>query len=162
MTRADASPCPECGVENAADHNFCKSCGFALKNVPVDGALAGNLAERNRDRCLKLIKAYPDNANAHFNLGLAFYHLGQAGNAQRAFERVIELDETYSAAHFHLALCHYRRGAMTECVAAARRAIQYNPSSAPAHFRVAIALFHLGRLDEAEDAFRNTIMAPRR
>ena len=129
MTRADASPCPECGVENA-DHNFCKHCGFALQPVAVDAALAGNFAERNRDRFLQLIKAYPDNASAHFNLGLAYYHLGQLGNAQRAFQRVIEIDETFSAAHFQLALCFYRRGAMIECVSASRRAIEYNPASA--------------------------------
>jgi len=24
---AVAGPCPECGVDNASDHNYCKHCG---------------------------------------------------------------------------------------------------------------------------------------
>jgi len=157
-TAAAFTSCPECGVENAIDHNFCKHCGHALKDdlkVYVD--LGHGNPERTRDRCLEMVEAYPNDARAHFALGLAYYHLGQAGNAARAFERVIAIDEGFAAAHFHLALCYYRRGNMGECVAAARRAIEHNPASAPAHFRLAIALFHLGKLEEAAQAFRQTL-----
>jgi len=150
--------CPECGVENGLDHNFCKHCGHTLKDdlkVYVD--LGHGDPERTRDRCLALVKAYPNDARAHFALGLAYYHLGQAGNAARAFQRVIEIDDGFAAAHFHLALCHYRSGKMNECVASARRAIAHNPQSAPAHFRLAIALFHLGKLEEAAHWFRQTL-----
>jgi tetratricopeptide (TPR) repeat protein len=156
---ATAGACPECGTENAADHNYCKHCGAPLKSLALEHDVGRGFAERTRDRCLSLLKADPDNAAAHYNLALAYYHLGQTGNAIRAFERTIECEDTYPGAHFQLSVCHYKRGAMAECAAAARRAIAQNPASAPAHFRLALALFHLGKLEEAEGAFSATLDA---
>jgi Flp pilus assembly protein TadD len=90
--RAEAGPCPECGVENAADHNYCKNCGAAL-GLDEGGELKLSFAERMRDRCLAMLQMYPENARAHFDLGLAYYHLGQTGNATRAFERCLQLED---------------------------------------------------------------------
>src|SRR4029077_12276552 len=84
---AIAGPCPECGVDNAPDHNYCKHCGTPLRAIDVERELGTGFAERTRDRCLQLLKADPDNASAHYNLGLAYYHLSQIGNAIRCFER---------------------------------------------------------------------------
>ena len=66
-----AAPCPECGVENAADHNYCKHCGAPLREVVIEREFGTGLAERTRDRCLALLRADPDNAGLHYNLGLA-------------------------------------------------------------------------------------------
>src|SRR4029450_6512592 len=137
--RAEAGPCPECGVENAADHNYCKNCGTPL-GLDEGGELKLSFAERMRDRCLAMLKSYAENPPPHF-------------------ERCLQLEDAYPAAHFQLALCHYRRGAMAECVTASRRAIELNPSSAPAHFRLAIALFHQGQLGEPARAFEGTVAA---
>ena len=71
-------PCPECGVENAADHNYCKHCGTPLREVNLERELGSGFAERTRDRCLQLLKADPENPSAHYNLGLAYYHLGRS------------------------------------------------------------------------------------
>src|SRR5436309_5083092 len=156
---APAGPCPECGVENAPDHNYCKHCGSPLRAVDVERELGSGFAERTRDRCLQLLKADPENPGTHYNLGLAYYHLGQIGNAIRAFEKCVSLDDAYPGAHFQLAVCHYRRGAMGECVTASRRAIELNPRSAPARYRLAMALFHLGKLHDAAKAFEETLGA---
>jgi len=156
---AASCPCPECGVDNAADHNYCKHCGTPLRAVDVERELGSGFAERLRDRCLGLLKADPDNAGAHFNLGLAYYHLGEIGNAIRAFQRTTQIEDAYPGVHFQLAVCHYRRGAMSDCATASRRALELNPASAPARYRLAMALFHLGRLDEASRAFEDTIRA---
>src|ERR1043166_6465029 len=156
---AAVGPCPECGVENAADHNYCKHCGTPLRAVDVERELGTGFAERTRDRCLQLLKADPDNASTHYNLGLAYSHLTQIGNAIRRFVRSIELADAYPGAHFQLAVCHYRRGAMSECAAASRRAIELNPRSAPARYRLAMALFHLGKLHDAAGVFEETATA---
>ena len=153
-----AAPCPECGVENAADHNYCKHCGWTpLRDVALEREFGSGLAERTRDRCLALLRADPDNPGLHYNLGLAYYHLGQTGNAVRCLERTIQLDHAFPGAHFQLSVAHYKRGAMGECADAARRAIELNARSAPAHFRLALALFHLGKLDDAARAFEATL-----
>ncbi len=49
---AAGGPCPECGVENAADHNYCKRCGTPLRAVEMERELGAGSAERVRDRCL--------------------------------------------------------------------------------------------------------------
>src|SRR5215470_16626082 len=110
-----AGACPECRVENAADHNYCKHCGAPLKALAIEHDLGRGTAERTRDRCLTLLKVDPDAAAVHYNLALAYYHLGSTGNAIRAFERAIECEDTYPGVHFQLAVCHYKRGAMAEC-----------------------------------------------
>jgi uncharacterized OB-fold protein len=43
--REDAAvPCPECGVENAADQNYCKHCGTPLREVDLERELGADLA----------------------------------------------------------------------------------------------------------------------
>src|SRR5262249_14262730 len=64
---AGVTACPECGVGNAADHNYCKHCGLALRVGPSDRELTVSPAEGMRNRYLALVEAYPDNATAHFN-----------------------------------------------------------------------------------------------
>ena len=64
--------CPECGVDNADDHNYCKNCGFPLKPGALERELSVGLAEKSRDRYRLLIERDPENPVGHFNLGLAF------------------------------------------------------------------------------------------
>src|SRR5206468_8127683 len=104
---AAGGPCPECGVENGADHNYCKHCGTPLRVLDVEREFGTGLAERTRDRCLQLLKADPENPSLHYNLGLSYNHLGQIGNAIRALDQAVRHDDAYPGAHFQLAVCHY-------------------------------------------------------
>jgi len=83
--------CPDCGVANAADHNYCKHCGVPLKVTAVEHEMAGSPAERMRDRYRALCDAYPDNAAAHFNLGRALARQGKGAEAAPHFDRAIQL-----------------------------------------------------------------------
>jgi len=161
--RPDGARMPPCRAPSAASRTrritYCKHCGTPLREVDLERELGMGFAERTRDRCLQLLKADPENPSAHYNLGLAYYHLGSIGNAIRAFEKAVAFDDAYPGAHFQLAVCHYRRGAMSECASAARRAIELNPRSAPARYRLAMALFHLGKLHDAGRAFTETLEA---
>lgn len=141
--------CPECKVENAADHNYCKHCGFPLQAHAVERDLRVGSADKALDRCLLIVKHNPDSPQAYFNLGQAYYHLGQLDEAIAAFQHAVDLDETLAHAHFQLAVTFYRRGRFSECADRCRKALQYNPSSVPALYRLARSLFHLGDLAEA-------------
>jgi tetratricopeptide (TPR) repeat protein len=125
----ESGPCPECGVENAADHNYCKNCGTPLGRD--DGSSLGlNFAERMRDRSLELLRTQPDSARAHFDLGLSYYHLGQTGNATRAFERCLQIEDAYPAAHFQL--CYGHQGLESLAMSSLSRALELDPSDAAA------------------------------
>src|SRR5512143_112133 len=151
--------CPECKVDNAADHNYCKHCGFPLRTHALERELRVGSAARARDRCLLILKHNADSPEAHFNLGMAYYHLGDLDDAVRAFQRAIELDETLGYAHFQLAVCRYRGGRFAECADHCRMALRYNPDSVPTLYRLARSLFHLGQLDEALEIFGRVIEA---
>jgi tetratricopeptide (TPR) repeat protein len=128
MTSSAMTACPDCGVPNAADHNYCKHCGVALKVASSDRELAATPAERNLERYRALVDAYPDNATAHFNLGSSYYHLGQVGNAIRAFQRAVQLDDAMPAAHYHLGINYERHGLESLAMSALTRALQLDPS----------------------------------
>src|SRR5438034_4075586 len=111
----------------------------------------------SRDRYRLLIERDPENPVGHFNLGLAFYHLGQLEEAIIEFQRTVALDETFASAYFQLATCYYRRGMAAECIEACQKALQYNPAAVPAKYRLAQSLFHLGRLHEALETFADVV-----
>ena len=122
--------CPECDTPNAVDHNYCKNCGFPLRAHHPDHDLQAGSAERARDRCLAILKHDPANADGHFNLGLASYHLGHVEDAIVAFQRAVSLDETLAHAHFQLSVCYYRRGLFDDCALAVdRRCSTIHPRS---------------------------------
>ena len=128
--------CPECKVDNAADHNYCKHCGFPLQAHAVERDLRVGSAEKALERCQLVVQHAPNNAQAHFNLGQAYYHLGRLDEAVGAFQRAVDLDETLAHAHFQLAVTYYRGGRFAECADRCRKALQYNPASVPALYRL--------------------------
>ena len=46
---AAGGPCPECGVENAADHNYCKHCGMPLREVALERGVPAKLYDETID-----------------------------------------------------------------------------------------------------------------
>jgi tetratricopeptide (TPR) repeat protein len=106
--------CPECKVENAADHNYCKHCGFPLQAHAVERDLRVGSVEKALDRCLLVVQHNPDSPQTYFNLGQAYYHLGRLDEAIEAFRHAVDLDDTLAHAHFQLAVTYYRRGRFAE------------------------------------------------
>ena len=85
----------------------------------------------------------------HRNLGIAFYRTGLYEEAEREFQRVLELRAADVSARFHLGLVHLRRAEWADAVETFRRAAAEPDAPAPVFHNLAYGLERMGRLDEA-------------
>ena len=152
-------PCPECRAQTGSDHRYCAYCGFPLRPETLASDHHLPPGEAACERWQKVAARYPDRPEAHYNLGIAHYHLGHIDDAIAAFERAVAIEDALPHAHFQLAVSYYRRGRLDDCAASCRRALQHQPGSVPARYRLALSLFHLGELDEALEHFREVVTA---
>jgi len=89
----------------------------------------------------------PNDADLHFNLGLA---LGQEGNAQGAvgeFREAVRLNPNNEWAHGNLGIALGNTGDWDGEIAEERAALRINPNNEPAHVGLGVALGSKGDLD---------------
>lgn len=85
----------------------------------------------------------------HRNLGVAFYKTGMLSEAEREFNRVLELREGDSAARFHLGLVQLRRQDWRRAEATLREAAAEPDARSGIFLNLAFALECTGNCDEA-------------
>lgn len=58
------------------------------------------------DRAIELydegIKAYPDDPDLYFNMGIVYESINDQDNAKKCFEKVLAIDNTFTPAREHL------------------------------------------------------------
>ena len=85
------------------------------------------------------------------------YQAGAIGEAQAAYERVLELRPNDAEAHSNLGLALQVQGQLEQAAACQRKALVLRPGYVEARVQLADALKALGRLDEAEAAYRRAL-----
>jgi hypothetical protein len=105
-----------------------------------------------------LLAREPENAGAHYVLGVAQAEMGELAEALRALERAVSLKPEKSS--FHITLGNLYLGLERDAAAASafRRALAIAPNSAPAHANLATTLKRQGRLQEALAEFRSALV----
>jgi len=97
-------------------------------------------------------------AEAHTSLGWATMSQWRWQEAERAFQRAIELNPGYATAHHWYALyLSWSLGRLDEALAKAKRAQELDPLSLIINSTVGEALNNLGRYDEAIEQLRKTL-----
>jgi tetratricopeptide (TPR) repeat protein len=81
----------------------------------------------------KAIELKPDDADAHYNLGVNLSALGNKEEAVAAFKKAIELKPDDADAHYNLGVNLSALGNKEEAVAAYKKAIELKPDDADAH-----------------------------
>lgn len=107
---------------------------------------AWEVARRAYERA---IRAKPDFAEAHANLGVVLARLGRHDAAVAAYERALSIAPELQAARINLGLAHFRAGEIRRAVDAFQAALARDPSSAQARQLLGLALVEVGREDEA-------------
>ncbi len=79
------------------------------------------------------IEADPSSANAHANLGLAFFLQRNFEQAIPPLEKAVELDESNCTAHYNLGLARENRGNLVGAIEDYSRAIECDPDHALAY-----------------------------
>lgn len=120
------------------------------------------------DEATEVIRAYerdsklkPQDAQTHFDYGVAFMELG-AGlemNAIEAFKTAARLRPSWSAAHSQLGLAYASANRREEAVESYRQALNLKPEDTDTLAALAHASLLLGRFDESEQAALRMIEA---
>lgn len=137
------------------------SCG-ALK-LNNEAAELLNLNEpqnqaRNVERAMILLEQAlrldPDYADAHNNLGRAYYLQGDYAAARDKYRQALELQENYPVYHANLASVYDRQGEYDAAVHAYQRAIELDPTYAVARNNLGFLYLQRNALAAAEEQLR--------
>jgi len=110
--------------------------------------------ERATSEFLALVRARPDDAAAHHNLG-NFYAARRAyDRAVACYERAFALLPNNVAPLVNAALAHNAAGRNEEAAECLRRALKVEPGNAAAHLNLGLLLGEMGRPREAEASLR--------
>ena len=135
-----------------------------LKQYPEFGfgwkLLGGTLQMQGKDALpafQKAVDLMPDDAEAHYNLGVVLKSAGRLDEAAASYRRAIEIKPDYAEAHSNLGNTLKDLGQHNEAIASYRRALKIRPDSSDAHNNLGTALKDLGQLDDAIASYRKAV-----
>jgi tetratricopeptide (TPR) repeat protein len=91
------------------------------------------------DTYRRVVAAAPDWIEAHINLGVACYQMGQLDQAGAAFRVAVELDPTNGISRYNLGCVLEETGELDEAIEHLTCAARMMPGHADAHFNLALA-----------------------
>lgn len=118
----------------------------ALDSTPNDPALRSSLAaflfKRGKaDDAIaewqELVARDPQNADAHYNLGLAFFSKGDIEKAEAELRAALAVTDNHAPAHSDLGVVLEAKGETDEAMASWERALAIDPTYTPAHANLA-------------------------
>jgi tetratricopeptide (TPR) repeat protein len=127
---------------------------------PDSGQFLFNFDARSVMRTLKLPRPKPAKANFNardwFSLAIEFEKTS-AEEAQRAYEKALELDPTMSDAHMNLGKLHHDAGMLKKCETHYQAAIKHAPDEAAPYYNLGVLLEDLKRPREAVVFYREAL-----
>ena len=105
----------------------------------------------------KSVQLNPQDAEAHFNLGIAMQELGRLDEAEASYKKATTLKPDFIVAHSNLGVVLKELGKLDEAAASYKKAITLKPDFIVAHSNLGVVLKELGKLDEAEISLRQAI-----
>ena len=102
--------------------------------------------EKNTDMLPRAVETYrevldlqPDWVEAHINLGVALYQMGQTEEARAAFQAAVQLDPMNGISRYNLGCVLEEQGHLDEAINHLRRAARAMPGHSDVHFNLALA-----------------------
>jgi tetratricopeptide (TPR) repeat protein len=99
----------------------------------------------------------PDNAEAHYRLGLAYRELNEMDYALRAFEQSIRINPDYTEAHYDLGMAYKKFNRYDAALNSFRAAVRLDPGSADAQYYLGDTYLDAGLKKEALAAFLKAV-----
>ena len=128
--------------------------GFAWKLLGAAQQMQGKNALAAFQKTAALM---PNDAEAHFNLGVVQKALGQLEEAAASYRRAIKINPKYVEAHGNLGNVLKEAGRLEEAVTSYRNALRLRPGSADAHNNLGTALKELGQLESAAASYLKAV-----
>ncbi len=95
------------------------------------------------------IEIQPDDAEAHNNLGSAFFLEGRVDEAVAQFQKALETQPDFAEARNNLGLALLQKGRVDEAIAQFQQTLEIQPDSAEAYNNLGTAFSRKGQLDKA-------------
>ena len=107
--------------------------------------------------CNQFLKSDSSNPLINYNLAIALFSLGKLNEAQKQFEKVIELQPDYAEAYYNLGITLQKLNKYNKAEINFRNAIKLKPDYSNAYYNLGIILFTFGNFEEAEINFKKTL-----
>ena len=119
---------------------------------------AASVVEKVIETYEQAVKRNPDDAKAHFNLGVTYETFGKYKEAIEAYKQAISCDSDHAAAHCNLGTAYSVLGKYKEAIDSLKQAIMINPDFAKAHFNLGYTYILLN--DDASALKQHLILKP--
>ncbi len=150
------------GPKEKALVNYEKAVALNPEFAPLHGPLAmayleaGEIAKAESS-LNKMETAAVDTVETRFLRGLILLKQNKNPESLAAFDRALELDNTFTAAHYYRGQALDRLDKQDQAVEAYKLALVNDPTYAPAHFDLGVAYYNKGDYDNAVIAYQNAI-----
>lgn len=122
---------------------------FVNPAVPLDAAI---------QRDVEILRANPNSAAAHNDLGQLLIQKGFPKDAEIEFERAVDADRRFYPAWYNLGLARAARGETISARFAFDRTLFYKPGDAWAHFQAGLLAEQRGDMEGAIDHYSKAIL----
>ena len=129
---------------------------FGWKILGAIFNITGRLSE-GLFACQKSVELAPENAEAHYNMGVTLKELGRLEEAEESYRKTIILDPNFALAYFNLGNILKELDRLKEAEVSYTNATMLNPNFAEAYNNLGSTLQELCRLEEAEESYRLAI-----
>ena len=102
----------------------------------------------------KVVVLRPNDAEAHFNLGVVLSKLGRLDDAAASYRLALDVKQDYAEALSNLGSLLNDLGQFESAAASYRRALKINPDSAETHNNLGVSLGRLGQLGPAYQCYQ--------
>ena len=100
---------------------------------------------------------HPNNAGAHYNLGIAYRKSGQYQDAIASYKKALRIKPDYAEAHNNLGVAYDELGQYQDAIASYKKAIRIKPDDADAHNNLGYAYEKMGRNEEAVAMYKEAL-----
>jgi predicted O-linked N-acetylglucosamine transferase (SPINDLY family) len=105
----------------------------------------------------KALELDPTLAGAHYNLGLASFHLQRWDDSVAAYKKALSLDPNYPSCELNLGTTYAASGRFNDAIALYRDVLKRRPNDGPVATNLGNFLKEMGELDAAVDAYRHAL-----
>ncbi len=103
------------------------------------------------------VEKNPDDAEAHYNLGVAYYKSGKHKKAIESYKQAIKINPDDAHVHANLGATYYELGMYKEMIESCKRAIRINPDNADVHASLGYTYYETGKYKEAFESYKQAI-----
>jgi tetratricopeptide (TPR) repeat protein len=101
----------------------------------------------------KMIKDNPEDANAHYLLGISYLKKGMLPEAAETLTRTMEIIPKFAGAYHHLGLVSKEQKELDKAIQYYEKALELEPKRADSLYNIGLILFELNRIPEASTYF---------